>query len=163
MQGRLVRRGACDVEVLPADHPERRLCKLAADLRNLVRERKPEGFREQRVAGKDGDRLSVLRPHRRPAPPLGVVVERGQIVVHERERVNELERRRGWQAGLRVSASGLDRRQANHRTHSFPTDERVAHGFRLPVQLRCQRQVPEVPLDERPQLLRAPHRSRRSA
>ena len=95
MQGRLVRRGARDVEVLPSDHPERRLRKLAAHLRNLIRERKPEGFGEERVTGKDCDRLAVLGPNRGPTPAFGVVVECGQVVMHEREGVHELERRRG--------------------------------------------------------------------
>ena len=90
MQRRLVRRRAGDVEVLAADHAERRLCKLTPDLRKRIRQRQPERLRKQRVAREDGNGLAELGPGRRPAAPLGVVVECRQVVVHERERMDEL-------------------------------------------------------------------------
>src|SRR5439155_17674802 len=88
LQGRLVWRLAGAVEVLAADHADRRLRKLAAHLWNVVRARKPERFREQRVPGPAGDRLSMLRPDRGPAAALCIVVERGQAVAHEWEPMN---------------------------------------------------------------------------
>ncbi len=91
MQRRLVRRGAGDVEVLAADHPERRLRELPAHVRRRVREREPERLGEQRVAGEQRDTLSVGDVRARAAAALVVVVHRGQVVVDERERVDELE------------------------------------------------------------------------
>ena len=92
VQRRLVGRGAGDVEVLAADHAERRLRELARDMRRVVRRREPERLGEQRVAGEDPDRLAVVLPRRRLPAALLVVVERRQVVVDERERVHELER-----------------------------------------------------------------------
>ena len=54
----------------------------------------PERLREQRVAREDADALAELLPGRGLAAPLLVVVDRGQVVVDERERVDELDRER---------------------------------------------------------------------
>src|SRR6478672_1628213 len=50
------------VEVLAADHPERRLGELPRDGRGLVARREPHGLREQRVARKHADALAELLP-----------------------------------------------------------------------------------------------------
>src|SRR5581483_11587092 len=155
MERRLVRRGAGDVEVLPADHAERRIRELARHVRRVVRGREAEGLGEKRVAGEDAHRLAVLLPRRRAAAPLLVVVERRKIVVDERERVHELERERRRYRLLRLAARRLRRREADHRTHALAADrERVAHGLRLPVQLGPEAQRVEALLDEAPQLVR---------
>ena len=98
--------GARDVEVLAADHPERRLGELARRAGRRVGEREPERLGEQRVAREQRDALAERDVRARPAAPLVVVVERRQIVVDERERVHELDRRGGRQRRL-----GLDRRR----------------------------------------------------
>ena len=46
---------------------------------------------------------------------------------------------------LRLGTCGLDRCQADHRTHSFPADEGIAHGFRLPVELGVNAISPGTP------------------
>src|SRR3954463_10206394 len=70
VQRRFVRRGAGDVEVLPADHAERRLRELAADMRERKREREPKGLRKQRVTCEHRGRFAELGPDRSPAAPL---------------------------------------------------------------------------------------------
>ena len=90
---------AGDVAVLAADHPERRLDELARGLRTLVREHEPERLREQRVAREERDPLAERDVRARTTAPLVVVVQRGQVVVDEREGVHELD---GGRAGERV-------------------------------------------------------------
>src|SRR5205823_11099476 len=83
---------AGDVEVLAADHAERRLDELARHIRRRVRQSEPERLREQRVASQDPHALPALRPRAGPpAPPL-VVVQRGETVVDAREVVDERQR-----------------------------------------------------------------------
>src|SRR4029077_4254729 len=100
-------RGVGHVEALPPDHAERRLGELAADLRERVRERKPECFGQQGITGEDRNSLAVLGPHRRASAALRVVVEGRQIVVNERERVHELKRRCCRKPGVGVTTRGL--------------------------------------------------------
>ena len=50
------------VEVLAADHPERRLRELARDVRRVVARGEPERLREQPVAREQRGRGAVLRP-----------------------------------------------------------------------------------------------------
>ena len=106
---------AVDVEVLAADHPERRLRELACDLGRRVGGGLAEGLRQQRVAGEDRVGLAEARPHAGAAAPDVVVVERRQVVVDERERVDELERCGRREHVLDVGARRLSRRQADHR------------------------------------------------
>ena len=61
----------------------------------------PEGLGEQSISRQQRDALSECDVGARSPPPEVVVVERGQIVVDERERVDELERRRSRQRRLR--------------------------------------------------------------
>ncbi len=87
-----------------------------------------EGVVQERVAGEHGDVLAVDDVRGRAPAPQGVVVERRQVVVHERERVHELERERGRQRVLGLAAEPLRRRQAEHRPHALAAGEqRVAH------------------------------------
>ena len=104
---------AVDVAVLAADHPERRLRELAPDHRSRVREREPECLGEQRVARQERRRLAESDVRRRAAPPLVVVVHRGQVVVHERERVHELHCGGGRAGNARrpLPAASLDRKR----------------------------------------------------
>ena len=55
------------VEVLAADHPERRLGELARDVRRRVRAGEPERLGEERVAGEHRLPLAVRRPDARLA------------------------------------------------------------------------------------------------
>ena len=89
-----------DVEVLPADHPERRADELLRYLGPSRAGRQCERLREERVAGEERHGLPEGDVDARPPPSLGVVVQRGQVVVDERERVDELERRRGERVPL---------------------------------------------------------------
>ena len=124
---------AAEVEVLPADHPERRLRQLAGDAGRGVRQRQPERLREQRVARQHGHVLAEADVHRRPPAPLVVVVERGQVVVDERERVDELDGGRGRERALGLGAGRLRGREAEHRPHPLaPARERVPHGSSSP-------------------------------
>ena len=106
---------AGDVEVLPADHPERRLCELADRLRPAVAEREVERLREQRVTGEQRHALAERDVQARPAPPLVVVVHRREVVVDEREGVHELEPERGRKSALDGASRGLRRGEADHR------------------------------------------------
>ena len=148
------------VEVLAADHAERRLRELARHRRRLVRRREAERLREQRVAGEQRLPLAVRGPDARLAAALGVVVERGQVVVDEREVVDELERRGRGQDVLGLGADRLAGREADDRPDPLAAhlDERVADGLRLAVQLRPELELLEVVLDERLQLVSAPQR-----
>ena len=75
-----------------------------------------EREREQRVAGEDRGRLVELLVHRGTAAPQVVVVERGQVVVDERERVHALERgRRGHHPCARLAPSRRRRRSRGAR------------------------------------------------
>ena len=114
---------AGDVAVLAADHPERRLRELAADHRRRVREREPERLGQQRVAGQERHRLAERDVRGRPSAPLVVVVERGQVVVDERERVHELDRGRRRQARARrvAPAASPTASESTGRTR-FPPD-----------------------------------------
>ncbi len=147
------------VEVLAADHPERRLGELARDRRRLVARGEPDRLREQRVAGEDADALPELLPRRGVAAPLLVVVHRRQVVVDERERVDELDRERRRHHLLDRRAESLADRERDHRSHALAADlERVAHGRRLAVQLRPELEPLELLVDERFQLVRTVHR-----
>ena len=116
---------ALEIHLLAADHPERRLDQLARDS-GPRDEREAERLGDERVAGEDRRRLAVGGPDARLPAALRVVVERGQVVVHERERVHELDRRRGREQPVEVPADRLARREAQHRPHALPA-ERVAH------------------------------------
>ena len=74
---------ARDVEVLAADHAERRLGELARRLRPVVTEREAKRLRQQCVAGEERDGLPVRDVRAWAAAPLVVVVERRQVVVDE--------------------------------------------------------------------------------
>src|SRR5207248_10424018 len=58
--------------------------------RGRIGEREPERLRQKRVAGEDALRVAEARPGAGATAPLGVVVERRQVVVDERERMDEL-------------------------------------------------------------------------
>jgi hypothetical protein len=112
---------AGDVAVLAADHAERRLRELPCDGRGRVGEGEPERLREQRVAGEQGDAVAERDVRAGPAAALIVVVERGQVVVDEREGVHELEGRGRRQAALGVGPGGLADGEAEHRTDALAT------------------------------------------
>ena len=100
-----------DVEVLAADHPERRLGQLAREPGRRIAEREPERLDEQGVAREQRDPLAERDVRARPAAALVVVVERRQVVVDEREGVHELERGRAGSAasGSAPAASAVAR------------------------------------------------------
>ena len=88
----------------------------------------PNASAEERVAGEERHGLSEGDVDARPTPPLVVVVERRQVVVDERERVDELERGRGLNRVLRVRARRLADRKAEHRPDPLAAPaERVAN------------------------------------
>src|SRR5207302_11412102 len=67
VQRRLVGGGPGDVEVLAADHPERRLGELTGRARRWIREREAERLRQQRIAREHRDCLAELGPGARAA------------------------------------------------------------------------------------------------
>ena len=100
-------------------------------------------------SGWTADRLPVLLPRRRLPAPLLVVVERRQVVVHEREGVHELERAPRRERRLRGSAGRLRGRKADHGPHALSAHrDRVAHRLGLAVQLRPELERVEGVLDE---------------
>ena len=81
----------------------------------------------------------------RTTAPESVVVERGQVVVDEGERVDELDRSCGRQQLLRLRACRLARRQAQHRTDPLAaTLQRIAHRVGQPGQLAGESKAPDV-------------------
>ena len=147
---------ARDVAVLAADHAERRLGELAGDGRRRVREREPEGLRQQRVAGEERRRLAEGDVRARPAAALVVVVERRQVVVDEREGVHELDRGGRGQAPLRLGAGRLADGERQDGPDPLPARlQRIAQHGLEPAELRRERELLEVALDERAQLVRA--------
>ena len=65
-----------DVDVLAADHAERRVDELARYVGSVIAQREPDRLTEQRVAGEDRDGLAELRVTARLATAQVVVVER---------------------------------------------------------------------------------------
>ena len=132
---------ARDVAVLAADHPERRLDELAGDLAGLVAEREAQRLGEERVAGEQRDALAERDVRARPSAALVVVVQRGQVVVDERERVHQLER--GGSGERRLDAT---RRRLRHREAEDGPDalaarlERVAERLFESTELRRERE-----------------------
>src|SRR3989442_566939 len=106
-----------DVHDLPADHAvgAGRLRDLRHHVGNDPRVRRavdvagdqPERVREQRVAGQDGHRLAEHLVIGEPAAAIVVVVHRGQVVVDQRIRMDQLERARRGQHALGHAADGL--------------------------------------------------------
>jgi hypothetical protein len=137
--------GARDVEVLAADHPERRPASSAPSSGGRTRAR-AERLREQRVAGEERDALAEGDVRARPPAALVVVVERGQVVVDERERVDELERHRRGQRVLGSPAGGLRRREAEDGADPLASaGERVAHRLGEAVERRRRREIGRAP------------------
>ena len=150
---------ARDVPVLAADHPERCLDELARRRGVVVHEREPDRLGEKRVALEDRDRLAERDVRARAAAANVVVVERGKVVVHERERVHELERGRCRQSLLDVPSGGLRDRETEHGADPLAARlERVADGLFEPTELGRVRKRREVLLDGLAQLVRRPHR-----
>ena len=114
---------ALEVELLAADHrrASRRRARARRPAPGSVSASR-NASRDERVAGEDRGRLAVGGPDARLAAALGVVVERRQVVVDERERVDELDRGRGRQQRLEVAAGGLARREAEHRPHALAAE-----------------------------------------
>ena len=148
-----------DVAVLAADHAERRVHELARDLVRVVREREAYGLREERVAGEERDALAERNVGARPPAALVVVVERGQVVVDERERVDELERRGGGQRVVDGCAVRLCNREAQHRSNALSSRlERVAEHLVETAELGSEGERAEVRLDGVPELVSRSHR-----
>ena len=128
---------AVDVEVLPGDHSRGGECELARDVRRLVANGKGERLVEERVAGEDRLPLAEANVHRRPAAALLVVVQRREVVVDERERVDQLQRGGCGERLVGIAAGGLRRRQAEHRPDALAAAlERVADDLVQPAELR---------------------------
>ena len=136
------------VGVLAADHPERRLDELARYERTRIGERQPEGLGEERVACEDGGRLVELGPCARTSPPKLVVVQRGQVVMDEREVVDQLDRDGGIARRLTdLARNGLSDQQHQRGAQFFPR----GRGFRQWLQVLVA--PAEVVLEHRAQAL----------
>src|SRR5919202_4910104 len=130
-----------DVDVLAADHAvdargRGQLADRGEDvgrLALLLVQDEAEGLGVEPVAGQDRDVLAVLDVACRPPPAQLVVVHGGEIVVDERVRVDELERRRERQHGRGVTADRLGRGGREHGTDALAAGEqRVAHRLLEP-------------------------------
>ena len=126
VQRREIVAATADVEVLAADHAERRLRRALArppaiGYESASRSASARSASPARIA----DRLAVPRPGARPAAPHLVVVERRQVVVDEREVVHELERGGRRQRGLRLGACCLGGREADHRPDALAAAARA--------------------------------------
>ncbi len=120
---------AGDVAMLAADHPERRGSELSGDLVRLVRQREPHRLGQERVAGEKRDAFAELDVRARAPTPLVVVVQRGQVVVDERERVDELERCGSGQRIFDRAPARLGDREAQHGANTLAARlERVAES-----------------------------------
>ena len=100
-----------EVERLTFDHFDRRLGQArrsgGAAPRDLARR-----HRVEEVAGVDRFRLAMRDPQSRPAAPRPIAVL--DVVVNEREVVDEFERHSRWERGLDLAAE-LARREENER------------------------------------------------
>ena len=149
---------ACDVAVLAGNHPERGVRELTGDGVPVVREGEPERLGEEGVAREEGDALTERDVRARPPAPLVVVVERGKVVVDERERVHQLERGRRGQSGFDRASGGFRDREAQHRPDPLPSClERIAKHLVELAQLGGERERAEVRLDRLAQLVSLPH------
>ena len=135
---------ATDVQVLAPDHAEGRLGELPGDIRRRVGEREPERLGQQRIPGEQPDGFAELGPRAGTAPPLPVVVHAGEVVVDERERMDELERGRRRKCFFGVAACRLGGREADHRANALAADEGVAHRRLETGELRRQRELAEI-------------------
>src|SRR3954453_19098346 len=126
------RRGAggherADVDVLPADHPVhaggggqlRHRGEDGGGLARLLTQDEPEGLRVEAVAGEDGDVLAELDVAGRAAAGQLVVVHRGEVLVNEGVRVDELERGGEREHGGGVAAGGAGRGEREHGTDAL--------------------------------------------
>src|SRR5437763_3507578 len=146
------------VSVLAADHAERRLDELPRDERRRVRERETDRFGKQGVARENPRRLVELCPRARPPAAHFVVVERGQVVVHEREAVDELDCRARWKQLVGVAPERLAGCERQDRPDPLAAaGERVAHRLGELTELRRQCELVEVGLDPLDELGRALH------
>src|SRR5919197_3427246 len=152
-----------DVSVLAANHAERRRRELARGPRTLVRERQSERFAKERIAREDRGALSECHVRARAAPPKVVVVHSGEVVVDERERVDQLDRGRRRQGVLDGTAHRVRDGERENRPDALSArPEGVAKRLFQPAELRRQTQVVEVLVDEPPQLVEAMERHRRA-
>ena len=85
----------------------------------------------------------------RAAAALVVVVEGREVVVDERERVDELERAGCRQRRLGLGAGRLGRREADDRSDPLAALEPVAHRVPLVAEVGCQLDPGDVLLGER--------------
>ena len=128
----------------------------------LARQDEVERLREEAVAGQDGHVLAEGDVARGPAAAQRVVVDRRQVVVDERVRVDELERRRGGQhagAGRRPRPRAVA--SVEHRPDALAAGEqRVAHRLGQPGRAAVGAEVErgEIVLDEVEQVGRIPGR-----
>ena len=154
MQHREVVHLSVDIEVLSSDHAERRLGQLAGHLRGRVGGRLAKRLGQQRIARENGVGFAEVGPRAGPPAPYLVVVQSRQVIVYERERVDELQRRRRRQDVLDGCAGRLPRGQADHGPHALAARlERVANGRGEVTQLGDELQAREVLLDELAELI----------
>src|SRR6185503_1454800 len=144
--------------VLAADHPERRLDELPRDERRRIGQRQSDRLGKERIPGENRGRLVVLRPRARPPASELVVVERGQVVVDEREVVDELDRGTGRQELLGLAAQCLAGRETEDRPDPLAAaGERIADRRGELAELGSQCELVEIALDHGGQLTRARH------
>src|SRR5207253_5474285 len=105
------------VEALTLDDLDRRFDQHPRSLGAL--QRRPKGEREEPVSGIDALRLPPDRPDGGTAPPEQVAVL--DVVVHQGEVVEELDRGRHAQRALRLAAAGGGRPEAEARAHALAT------------------------------------------
>ena len=144
--------GRFEVDLLPAGHAAR-AGRERQDLHHFelrarfvgdaVLGQQLEGERLQRVAHQQRRSLVVLDVQRRLAAPENVVVHAGQVIVHQRIGVDQLDRGRCDLDPLRACIGQLAGGECQQRPHALAALQRgIAHGFvqarRRKVRLRQQ-------------------------
>ena len=154
-----------DIKVLASDHaadPRRRgeFRRGREDVRRLAAllgQQVVKGLGIETVAGEDRYALAESTMTRRPAPPEVVVVHRGKVVMNERVRVDQFERRRERHHRAAAAADRGRRREREYGPDSLATGkQRVTHRIAQPrhVLLAGEAEVAEVVLDGCAQALR---------
>jgi hypothetical protein len=154
-----------EIDGLPAGHAERSrgVGEQAHEVDHLpgiepgrVRQHL-ERERLQCVRGEDRRGLVELAVHRGLAAPQVVVVHRRQVVVHQRERVQQLDRSGRGIEQRRVERQAFPGRVHQERPHPLAAVHRVTHGLVEAFRRRVRaRQHPIEAVGDATRVLRAP-------
>ena len=119
-----------------------RVGQLARDVGLRIAQREAKRLGKQGISCQDRHVLAEADVRAGLPAPQIVVVERRQVVVHQAERVHELERARGRKHLVRVTTERLARGQAEHRPDALAaTEKRVPQGLFEAPELSRERKL----------------------